>query len=620
VSEQAVRKRGRRRNTRLGILIAVGAVIAVVLLAILIDSALYYNKVHAGVSVAGQDLGGMTRDEASAVLTALVEDAQSNAVNLVSDEKTWPVMPADVGTEFDIDGAVTEAMEVSREDDFFTDLGRRLKLYFSRVDIPLQGSVDSAKIDALLAGIAEELDVPPVNAGLAIEGTEIKVIEGKNGQVVDQESLAADLAAVLVSLHSTDLEIPIVVKEPAVKAEDNQQALETARTMLSGPIKLVRGDDSWTLSVEEIAKYMDFTSEMDNGVSTLVPIFTASKMTPFFEALAPQVAKAPVDASFDSNGERAWVVPAVLGEALDEAKTAEAITAAALKTGAGRTVEVAVKTTEPELTTEEAEAMGIKDKLASYTTEYVGSANRQVNVRITTEYASNVMLAPGEIYNFDKQIGPRTAARGYKTAPGIVGPGKLEDVFGGGICQVSTTLFNAAFFAGLEIVERRNHSIYIAHYPKGRDATVSAGSPNLRFKNDMSHYIWIRGISNGIKTTFTIYGTSEGRTVKYTTSDFYNVKPRTEVTIANPLLAEGKTNVLIDGQSGKQCKVVRTIYLPDGSVYRTDTFISTWPMIPRQIEVGTSSTTTTTAGPSTTSTTAATTTTTESTTTTTEGG
>ena len=133
-------------------------------------------------------------------------------------------------------------------------------------------------------------------------------------------------------------------------------------------------------------------------------------------------------------------------------------------------------TTEPELTTEEAEARGIKDLLASYTTApYAGSANRQVNVRITTEYASNVMLAPGDVYNFDKQIGPRTAARGYKTAPGIVGPGKLEDVFGGGICQVSTTLFNAVFFAGLEVVERHNHSIYIDHYPKGRDATVTGG-------------------------------------------------------------------------------------------------------------------------------------------------
>ncbi len=309
-----------------------------------------------------------------------------------------------------------------------------------------------------------------------------------------------------------------------------------------------------------------------------------------------------MDATFDSDGEKAWVVPGVLGKALDPEKTAEALTVASLSPSS-RTAEVVVTTTEPDLTTEKAEAMGIKDKLSSYTTpEYVGTANRQVNVRITTEYASNVMLAPGQEYNFDKQIGPRTAARGYMTAPGIVGPGKLEDVFGGGICQVSTTLFNAVFFAGLEVTERKNHSIYINHYPKGRDATVSANGPNLRFKNDTQKYIWIRGTSNGIKTTFTIYGTSEGRKVSYTTSDFYNGVSRTEVTVPNPSLGPGTTLVKLGGQSGMQCKVVRTVTAADGTVIHKDTFISTYPMIPRQIEVG-PSTTTTTVPSSTTSTT-----------------
>ena len=122
-------------------------------------------------------------------------------------------------------------------------------------------------------------------------------------------------------------------------------------------------------------------------------------------------------------------------------------------------------TAEPKFTTR-GEAYGIKDLLSSYTTpSYVGSANRQVNVRITTQYASNKFLAPGQEYDFDKTIGPRTVARGYKTAPGIVGNGELDDVLGGGICQVSTTLFNAVFEAGLKVAERHNHSLYISHYP-----------------------------------------------------------------------------------------------------------------------------------------------------------
>ncbi|MFH0915236.1 MAG: VanW family protein [bacterium] len=584
-------------RTRFRILVAVGSIIALFVLAILIDSAVYYNKVHAGVSVSGHGVGGLTRDEAEAQLGKVVEDVQGSAIVLTSGSKTWNVMPADVGTDIDVEGAVSAAMAVSRESNFFVDLGRRFKLYFSDTDVPLEGTVDSAMMDKLLERVAREIDVPPVNAGLAIEGGKIKVIEGQKGRVVDQDTLHEQLEALLVTLHTTELVVPVMVEEPAVQAEDNQEARDQAETMIGSSLVLKDGDSIWSLTPEQIAAYMDFASEDRNGVSTLVPYISAEKMGLFFEGIADEVATEPVDATFDSDGEKAWVIPAVLGKALDPEKTAEALTASSLRTS-GRTAEVAVTTAEPDLTTEEAEAMGIKDKLSSYTTEWVGSSDRQVNVKITVDYASNVMLAPGEVYNFDKQIGPRTAARGYRTAPGIVGPGKLEDVFGGGICQVSTTLFNAVFFAGLEVVERKNHSIYIDHYPKGRDATVSANGPNLRFKNDTKKYIWIRGTSNGITSTFNIYGTSEGRKVSYTTSDFYNVVGRSEVTIPNPSLGQGTSVVRLSGQSGKQLRVVRTVTLPDGTVVHKDTFISTFPMVPRQIEVGTATTTTTTTVPS----------------------
>jgi vancomycin resistance protein YoaR len=623
LEEQRVNRskpRGRRHLGRLPIiLIAVGSFVALVVLAIVIDAALYYNKVHAGVSVSGVSLGGLTPEEATAELGSMVDQAQSSGITLTYGAETWTVMPADVNTQMDVDGAVVAAMDVSREGNVFTDIGRRFKLYFSHVDLPLNGTIDDSMMKSTLANVARDIDVAPINASLAIEDAEIKVIEGQDGLSVDQAALGEELGAVLVTLHSTEIEIPTTVVEPKVQAEDNAEAQEQAETMISGPVLLKDGDKSWSLTPAQIASYMDFKSEFQNGVSTLVPYLSASSMNAFFDQIEDDVAKEPVSAKFDSDGNKAWVIPGTVGQVINREKTAEAVNAAALNI-TGRTAAVGVDTTEPELTTEEAEARGIKDLLATYTTPpYAGSSARQVNVRITTEYASNVMMAPGDVYNFDKQIGPRNAARGYKLAPGIVGPGKLEDVFGGGICQVSTTLFNAVFFAGLEVVERHNHSIYIDHYPKGRDATVSAGGKNLRFKNDTSHWIWIRAISDGITTTFNIYGTDEGRKVSYTTSDFYNVVGRTTVTIPTKSLGSGTTNVLIGGQSGKQLKCVRVVKGPDGTIIHEDKFISTFPMVPRQIEVGTAAVSTTTTKPSTTTTTKpSTTTTAPATTTTTE--
>ncbi len=591
-----------RNRTPFYILIGLGAIVLIVVLAILIDSLLYYNKIHAGVTVAGQQVSGLTREEAAARLNEMVDEVQQDSITLTYEGKSWDVFADDLGVAMDVEGAVAKAMDVSREGNIFADLGKRLKLYFTDVDVPLVGKMDDQQANATLAKIAAEIDVAPVDASLSMENGQIKAIDDQPGRAMDIDSLREELRGIATTLHSTELAIPVKVVEATVRADDTAEALAQAETMIGTPITVVSGDKKWTISPQQIASYMGFTSEDKNGVSTLVPVLDAAKMEAFFATLADDVATKPVNATFQSDGKKAWVVPGVPGKTIDPAGTAKAVTDASLK-ATGRTVEVVVKSTDPERTTEEAEAMGIKDLLATYSDSYGGTANRQHNVRITTEYASNVFLAPGEVYNFDKQIGPRTAARGYKTAPGIVGPGKLEDVFGGGICEVSTALFNAVFFAGLEVIERKNHSIFIDHYPKGRDATVSAGGPNLRFRNDTSHYIWIRGVSDGVTTTFNIYGTSEGRKVTYTTSDFYNFVSRTTVTIPTPSLPAGQQVVKISGQSGKQCKVVRTVTSPDGKVIHKDNFISTYPMVPQQIEVGTGSTTTTTKPGSTTTTT-----------------
>ncbi len=614
MTNRTLAKKGRRRRRRTIILAAVGAVVILILLALLIDSTLYRGKVHAGVTVSGVQLGGLTPEDAKAALDLRVEEAQKNRITLTSGDKKWTVAPEDVGTKVDTAATVGAAMDASRKGNFIVDRFRGFAMYFKDKEIPLEGTIDSAKVDQIAADVARSVDLPPINAGLVFDGPKIKIVKGQKGRVVDREALASQLKTVLLTLHATELPVPMAVKDPTVQADDYDQALKQAMTMTSSPIQLTNGDRSWTLDTEEIIAYMDFAAKTQDGVSILVPYLSATKMAPFLDDLATAVARNPVSATFKGDGQKAWVVPAVLGQKLDPEKTAEALNAAALDPK-NRSTKVAVTLKEPRLTTEKAKAMGIKDKLADFQTVWKGTPDRQTNVKITTQYASNVVLAPGEVYDFDEQIGPRTAERGYKLAPGIVGPGKLEDVFGGGICQVSTTLFNAAFFAGLEILERKNHSIFIGHYPKGRDATVSAKGPNLRFRNDTKHYILVRGASDGVTTKFVIYGTDEGRKVDYTTSEFYDIVEQTVESTTNKSLGTGTSVVLVDGQQGRKIKVVRIVTSSTGKILHKDTFVSSWPMLPMEIEVGTAKTTTTT--DKTTTTTTKPTTTTESTTTTT---
>jgi hypothetical protein len=247
-------------------------------------------------------------------------------------------------------------------------------------------------------------------------------------------------------------------------------------------------------------------------------------------------------------------------------------------------------TVDPDAAAAEAATKGAPDLLASYTTVYEGSTARQVNVKVATQYASGVLLKPGQEYDFDTQVGPRTRERGFSIPVGSLTAGTtVEDaILGGSLTQVATTLFNAAFHAGLDITERHNSSIYIAHYPQGRDASIAAGSKNLRFVNDTEHDLWIVGTSDGVTTRFSIFGTDDSRKVQSSKGDFYNIVPKTTVTVPDETLPKGETATTNGGQDGRTLEVRRTVTLPDGTVLHDDVFTSVWPMYPEEMRVGTS--------------------------------
>jgi vancomycin resistance protein YoaR len=599
-----------------------------------LDSAIFYNKAHAGVSVQGQSVSGLTQDEAAQKIEQFVTECQSSPMTLTGGGKSWQVLPSQVGAQMDVASAVASALDVTRQGNFFVDMATKLKLYFSDWDVPLQGTVDFALLDKMITDIAKELDQPAVDAGVAIRGTVVAAVKEKEGLVVDQEALRQLITDTALSLGPAEIEVPMVVDEPNIVEADNQTALTQARTMISGPVTLTWGDKSWTFTPEELASYVEFTSPGTDGassgsvsptststttpqssttissvvtsttsgtsqtagaVATATPYFSAAKMASRLQQIATETTVAePKDASLKIVNKKVQVVPGVEGVELDAVKTAEALTQAALKT-TERTAEVQGNKQEPEFTTAEVEAMGIKDLLASYSDTYGGSANRRTNVRITTEYIlqdGKQFLAPGEEFDFKVEVGPRTPERGYVKAPGISTGMVLEDQYGGGICEVSTAVFNAAFRAGLKITERRNHTMYFDHYPKGMDATVSDPGPNLRFVNDTDHYIWITGKSDGVTTTIEIYGTADGRKVDWEVSKWYGVwGPYTQTTL-DATLRTGVSIEIFPGEKAKMIMLYRTITWADGTTTK-ENFESNYKHQYRIVKVGTATTTTT---------------------------
>ncbi len=629
---------------------------------LVIDSALYFNKVHAGVSMADQSLGGSTYDEAVNLVDQRVKVINTQPVTLVKDTKQWTVTPEQMGQIVDIDASVTAAMQVTRQSNVVKDLARRLKLYFGPQNLSLVGEIDQEKVDAFIAEVAGELDVPPVNQSLSVEGDNIEAIEGTSGVVVDREKLEARLLDAFFSHSTAQIEVPMTTKAPEAMGSSTDEAITMVQTMLSGDVTLtylaplpaqttattIAGAEQTAAVVEqqtattmppettsttivetaggtkmtfisetktftpaELRDLLDFRADEKDGTSVLVPYISSDKLAPFLHRIEGPMTVPALNASFKSDvqGFFCSVVPGHAGKGLDHEATAAALTAAALSAD-DRAAEVVVKDIEPELTTEEAEAMGINTPLGSSDTIYEGKPERAWNVRLATARATNtdvqadtinwkittsgsVLLAPGEEFDFAKLVGPRTAQAGFLGAVGIQDGQYVDGILGGGICQVSTAIFNAALQAGLKITERHNHSIYIDHYPRGADATVTSGGEpkNLRFVNDTPNFIWIYGWSNGIRTIVTIFGTSDGRKASITCSEPYewSPKPQETSTVLDPEVPWGETSIAFAGQDAFKLTLTRVIQWPDGHK-TSEEWYSEWEAKAAQVAFPTSTT------------------------------
>src|SRR5205823_4401325 len=226
---------------------------------------------------------------------------------------------------------------------------------------------------------------------------------------------------------------------------------------------------------------------------------------------------------------------------------------------------VAVATTPPKVTTADAKAMGIKEVVGTYTTEFGGVPNRIHNVQLVAHLLDRHLIAPGEEFSFNKTTGDRNAAKGFLEAPVIIN-GELQTGLGGGVCQVSTTTFNAAYEAGLKITARTNHALYISHYPQGRDATVDYPNVDLRFVNDTKHWLLLRTFVSSDSLTVNLYGTPVHRRVETETAPLVATGAAPVKRIPDSSLYKGQEVVDAFGSPPLATSVHRKVYDERGKV------------------------------------------------------
>ncbi|AZG46327.1 VanW family protein [Gordonia insulae] len=435
-----------------------------------------------GAVVAGIPAGHLDRAEAQAVIDEL-SDRATRRVALRTETGTVTVPPDAAGVSFDAEATLDRLMEQPRN-----PLARVLGLLGVSRTVDPAVSVDRAALDATLDEQRKTLEKAAVEGGVHYDGaTPVADLPAAG------ERVARDDAAVTLSrqwLYAKPVDLPLEDFSPSVSEDVVRHTVSGAATRaVAGPLT-VRGARNTTIRVEpaQLGSMLTFGPDGHGG---LQPVIDPKRGVAVLGPRLVRTETKPVDATFSLRSGSPQVVPSREGSRVDWEKTFATTTAVA--TGADtsdtRVVEVAYAPVKPRLDTAAARKLGVREVVSEFTTSGFSSASGE-NIRLAAAEVDGALVLPGKTFSLNTHTGPRGSAQGYVTST-IIDHGHADKAVGGGISQFATTLYNAAYFAGLEDVDHTEHSYYISRYPEAREATVFEGAIDLVFRNNTSHGVYI---------------------------------------------------------------------------------------------------------------------------------
>ena len=358
---------------------------------------------------------------------------------------------------------------------------------------------DDERLTTAVEVAAKSLDQPLVEGEVTFSAEGAVLRAGQPGRTLDQAATADLVADRWLRVES--LEVPAAVQEPKVKPELLQRVYDDfARPATSAPLTVVVGDRNIVVPVSGFGPTLSVAIEGQ----TPTPTVDGAALEQVIRSIDPRVEREPVEATIVLRGGTPSVVAGSPGQRVEPAGLAAAVLPAL--TSPERTARVSAEVVQPKLTTAKAQALGVDEQVSTFTTRFGPNPPRVTNIRIAARTLDGILVQPGQVFSLNEALGPRTPDKGYRQAP-VIDRGRLTKGYGGGVSQVSTTLFNAVFFAGLDTITHKPHSFYISRYPEGREATVSFPTVDQKFRNDSGKGILISTEVTSRSITVSFYGT-----------------------------------------------------------------------------------------------------------------
>lgn len=559
---------------------------------------IFAKKIYPGIRIGDFGLGGKTKQEALTALTEATKPFNEKGVIFVYQNKTASLVPLVTAandpdlsrTIFTLENekTTTEAFNLGRDADFWTNLKNQIKFILLGQNLLLKYQINESETTNVLEENFGYLEKPARNAELNLNSDEPEVIPEEAGQIFDYASAIRLAFAKVSELDTTPTPLKLVADLPKVRKDQTALSAERAKKLASlCSIVLGEAKKTWNISQSQIKDWLEF-QPTQAGVTVGL---NKEKSEEYLKTLAKTIDAAPQNAKFTiengvvkefqiHQGGKELNIEASYNKIndylvnFDETKIL-AVCPKSPSPSEAEIIQLIVKITAPQIPIGSVNNLGIQELVGVGQSNFAGSpVNRRHNIAVGAAKLNGVLIAPGEEFSLNKVLGEISGRTGYRTELVIKGDKTIPE-YGGGLCQIGTTMFRVALDAGLPITERKAHSYRVVYYePAGMDATIYGPSPDFKFINDTPAYLLLQTKIDGDELTFELWGTPDGRKVEMTKPRIYNfVSPGPTKIVETEDLPPGEKKCTERAHTGADAEFSRTITYKNGEV-KTETWTS----------------------------------------------
>ncbi len=561
------------------------AVILLLALAIFAYGYAYSDKVLLNSYLQGSNVSSQTRDELKSEIDQINNDYTDKKIVVTFEDKKWEISYEDMAWSLEREKTLDSIFSYGHSEKFQNKYFDLLRSVVKKKDFNLEYKFNEMVVLDWVNGINSEIGQPKQETNIVIKKGEAKITDSNTGKKINDEFIKSAILERLSLKAKGDIKAELIEDQSVISRSEAEALVQKAKDLVQNDVQIVGPNESITLSKDRLGSIIELKKREKKGffkseLGDAYVSFDAEKIKSFLQENLNELNNQAVDAKFTiSSGQITLTSPSQAGKEIKMDESVSRIVGG-LEQGEQK-INLPTKIQEPSIsaqTSEDIKKIGIKELIGTATTDFKKSpANRIHNIETGLKYISGAIVKPGEEFSTVKRLGSIDQSGGYLPEL-VIKENETVPEFGGGLCQVSSTLFRAAMQSGLKITERQNHSYRVSYYepPVGMDATIYSPRPDFKFRNDTDSYILIYGHIEGTKITFDIYGTKDGREVSITDPIVYDITdPPEPIYVDDPSLEPGEIKQTDKAHPGAKASF-RYVVKKNGKILSEEKFVSSY--------------------------------------------